>query len=270
MSTPNRIQIIGTPRSGTTYLFATIGRYHNYVYPDSVFYAEPFNAHAQAQPFKTKFDSTFQLARYPETFKDVCAEINTRAYDILSQPYCVVKNHVSHLPILGLSYTADFQQQFKDFFDYNIAIVREDVFDCAMSLAVSMITKEWVHYDKTRTEQFMVPLPMFQHCWEMITKSNRDIITNVNHIKYDEFKTYEQLDFWARKDWSDLKFNAGIDIDSLPKVKSPVELSPPKRQVVLNYDDLYAYTLNTLIPNTPQDIFTFVDTKMTNIKVNMN
>ena len=78
---PKRLQLLGTARSGTSYLSDLVAHQHKMTHPDSVHYIEPFNV--------SLVDTM--------SFRDVVDRVGNQVNDIMKTPNFIMKNHVSHL-----------------------------------------------------------------------------------------------------------------------------------------------------------------------------
>jgi hypothetical protein len=213
-----RIQIIGIPRGGTSYIYDVVRRYHNPLQLVE-FGNEPFHP-----------------TLYVNDDTDVTNFYKKHINDIRNTNDCVVKNHVQHL--------LDLQQKgllnsFRNNIDYNLVMIRRNIFDITLSSIVSTTQHEWFRYKK-RVKKMEVELELFEHWWRGIYYDTLKIYENQFEFDYNEVVYYENFTRTLREDWSNTKL-CNTYYKVLADLKAVYTKAPAKEKVVKNYQELIEF-----------------------------
>lgn len=210
-----RIHILGVPRGGTTYLYDIVRRYHSPL--QTVEYGnEPF---------------------HPTLYYSKDVDLDVAYADVIRvnklQKRSVIKTHVQHLIDLRERNLLD---RFKSTVDYNVVIIRRNIFDVILSSIVSSEQDEWFKYNNEVTP-IIVDTEMFKYWWKGIYYDTLRIYKNEFDIEYDEIVYYENFTRKLSRDWSNMKL-CNTYYTSLVDLQSAHTKAPPKETVVSNYDEL--------------------------------
>jgi hypothetical protein len=213
-----RIQIIGIPRGGTSYIYDVVRRYHN--------------------PLQTvEFgNEPFHPTLYVDDDTDVTDFYKKHITEIVKTPNCAVKNHVQHLLDLEQKNLLD---DFRKSIDYNLVMLRRNIFDITLSSIVSTTQHEWFRYKK-RVKKMEVELELFEHWWRGIYYDTLKIYQNQFKFDYNEIVYYENFTRTLRKDWSNLEL-CNTHYTVLADLKAVYTKAPAKEKVVKNYNELREY-----------------------------
>lgn len=219
-----KIHIISNPRSGSTYLghmfAATLGSlklYNN----------EPF----------VGFDpnsKTCQDDRYNWTI-----DWQEKIASMMTDGDVAVKNHMSHLLHLD---TLGLLNEFKCIkFDYTCALLRRNLVDTALSLALAQTNNQWSSdiSDTSITLDKDVVTDAVHFIWQ----NTVDLIDNKYKLVIDDIVFYEDLT-WDFKD--DIKMITDRDIDVSLQWSSDRHFRP-KKQIINNYLELYLYICDMIL-----------------------
>ena len=210
-----RIHILGIPRGGTSYMYDIVRRYHAPLQAVE-FGNEPFHNtlyNAEGQDLKLIFKKHIAKNRI--------------------QKRSVIKTHVQQ--IMSLDKCGQLGN-FKHSTDYNIAIIRRNIFDVTLSSIVSTTQHEWHNYDNQVTPM-EVELELFDHWWRGVYWDMLKIYQDQFKFNYDEVVYYDSFTRSLRKDWAGLKL-CNTYFTCLADLKSYYDKAPPKETVVSNYQQL--------------------------------
>ena len=245
------IQIIGSPRQGTSYYALALRCYHS---PES-FKARMIMHNGTRrvltnEPFRndTGIDNhTFIL----EKLKKI-KNLNTS----------VIKNHAWHINNL-LEY--DLLDEFKNLNTYNIILIRKNIFESALSQTVAVIKNEWT--DHKNFNKIDVPVDMFKDSIDSQIYSVCLIAQNNWNFTYNEIKYFEDLTFVPSIDFFNTNICQVKNISDLRQVKIPDNLfkSPNKKDIVNNYNELQDIALE-YTSSFDQEFLNIENNKITDIK----
>ena len=210
-----RIHILGVPRGGTSYMYDIVRRYH---------------APLQTVEFGNE---PFHDTLYNKEANELAPIFKKHIAKNRIQKRSVIKTHVQHL--LSLNECRQLEN-FKDSMDYNIAMVRRNIFDVTLSSIVSTTQHEWYDYDNQVTPM-KVELELFEHWWRGVWWDMRRIYQDEFKLDYNEVVYYDSFTRSLRKDWAGLKL-CNTYFTCLADLKSYYDKAPPKETVVSNYQQL--------------------------------
>ena len=141
------------------------------------------------------------------------------------EPSWVAKLHnrdIRSLESLGLL------KSFINLTDYNILLLRKDLFETTISFCISKIKNQWIHQDDVPIK---IGLADFQESYHQQVKWKNDLINSRIKFNY-KFYTEDLPD--KNKLWSVL---TGLEPKGFKKDKW-TSISPDKTKVVINYNEL--------------------------------
>jgi len=254
-----RVQLLSNPRNGSTYMGNVL---REYIAPvtknirNSLTHPPRFNFSNEPFRYGVHGERTVHLTDEYEFLRFGMDKIK-------QLDKVVVKNHAVHLMSLEKHNLID---EFKSLNFYTIVLLRKDIFESSLSMTLSTIKGEWLNYkDFTRLE---IPVSEFtKHINSMINATER-LVKNEYELKFNEIIYFEDLKFCARHDFANTKL-CNVSKENLKKIEMPKSKykSPEKKEVVINYDELYEFALD-YIPSIEQDFCKFDGTVMTDIKFN--
>ena len=126
---------------------------------------------------------------------------------------------------------------------YNIVILRKNIFNNAISLAVAKTKNEWFDYKDMSV--ITIEEKFFIECLYSYLVNLRLFKENKWNLKYNEVIFYEDLTFNPVVDFSNLNF---CNTKNLKNIKLPnnFKKSPSKKDTVRNYDTLYNIAVSNL------------------------
>tara|TARA_B100000282_G_scaffold105386_1_gene74651 strand:+ start:7777 stop:8505 length:729 start_codon:yes stop_codon:yes gene_type:complete len=208
-----RIHLLGQPRSGTTYLFNVIRQY----------YASKQHIEFGNEPFNSNFrDSRF---------------FDEHINEIAKTKRCIIKNHTLHLEEMS---EMGLMEDFNNLIDYTIVVWRRNIFELTASMCVSVTKNQWY-----AGEQDINPIYIGEHqfrnywrgfYWETVKLKNNNYNINV-----DKWVSYDELTRDVKQDWLNLGM-CMTDPAVIISFRSHTEISPPKHEIIKNYEDLRAYS----------------------------
>ena len=210
-----RIHILGIPRGGTSYMYDIVRRYHAPLQTVE-FGNEPFHDtlyNVEGQDLKLIFKKHIAKNRI--------------------QKRSVIKTHVQQ--IISLDKYGQLGN-FKHSMDYNIAIIRRNIFDVTLSSIVSITQHEWHNYNNQVTPM-EVELGLFEQWWCGVYWDMLKIYQDQFKFNYDEVVYYDSFTRSLRKDWAGLKL-CNTYFTGLADIESSYDKAPPKETVVSNYQQL--------------------------------
>ncbi len=201
-----RICIWAVPRSGSSFLYTGLKKHlrNNYNNFNTLFN----NLHRGSEPFRTtKEDYTAML----QAFK--------------REPNWLAKLHSIDLRHLQ-AHSID--KVFYDMCDYNIVLIRKDLFEATLSLCIAKQKKQFIN------NQDSIPITIRESFFEReyggtIDNTNRII----DYVKADTVLYTEELPSNPNSIWGMLTGTEPIKL-----IDNPIEMSPDKQSVVTNYDEL--------------------------------
>lgn len=249
------IHIIGNPRSGTTYVYDVLTSYHlnynGYILETD----EPFG-----YLYGISEEDTQRKARYTNKLEK---------FSTMSKS--VIKSHVWHFNDLqkwGL------MEKLKAVTDYNIIMIRRDLFNLALSLSISTVTNQWAKYKKS--DQIYIDPDMFK--MHLLGQMHEQIklLENPWEFKYNEIVFYEDLENWPRNTISNMRISGNSTVNDFRKVKTLISRAPDKKDIVLNYNELWDTGLEYINAkkeefgyNFTRGYFELDDYTMKNVKVQL-
>lgn len=212
------IHIIGNPRCGSTYIYDVLTSYH-LNYNGNIFETdEPFGFLRG-----TTEDDTQRKARYSHKLEKFS-----------KMPKSVIKSHVWHFNDLqnwGLI------ENLKSITDYNIIMIRRDLFNMAMSLSISTVTNQWAKYKEAN--QIHIDPDMFKMHLLGQMREQIKLLENPWGFDYKDIVFYEDLENWPRNTISNMRISENATVNDFKKVKTLVPRAPDKKDIVLNYNELW-------------------------------
>ena len=211
-----KIQLIGLPRSGSSYFADAINNMIVAITSKSYTVLwEPINA-----------GTTKEINYYYEAIKD--------------KNVFVIKHHSMEFDHLVKHY--GYNRLANRF--YNIGLVRNNIFSLALSFSIAHQTKEFRGYTYTVNDKITIDKRDFIRClhnqiigWESFV-SNRD---HYNEIVYYRDLTFDPVTDFNKLDFAVIKFPE-VKLEDTEKDYQ----APNKFEVVTNHEELYQVTLDFL------------------------
>ena len=254
-----KIHLLSNPRNGSTYMGNLL---RTYIAPNTKYIrnqlTEPPRFNITNEPFR--YEGEDGQSKYKHT-TDELKFLKYGLTTIKNLDKLVVKNHITHLNTLS---TFNLLDEFKSLNLYTIVLLRKNIFESSLSMAIANTKREWINYkDFTRLE---IPVSVFQENLTYMINNSNELIKNKFNIYYNEIIYFEDLKFWGRHDFANTEL-CNISKENLKKVDMPKKIykAPDKKDVVINYDELYDFSLE-YIPSVEQDFCKFDGTVMTDIK----
>jgi hypothetical protein len=214
-----KLHILGTQRSGSTYLFKTIASQVN-------------------RKFTNELDEAFHLVKEGKFNHFSQDQIIKNAKYMLNR-WClpnqsgIAKNHTPHLNKMvefGLL------ELFKSADPYTILIFRKNVVDSALSAARAYTTGEFYEYHKK--VPVYIETELLKRELERSAGFLIDIVENPWNIRYDEIVYYEDLDGRPEVDITQLNVYNKEDFHTEPSVFADLQRAPDKKESIVNYNEL--------------------------------
>jgi hypothetical protein len=125
---------------------------------------------------------------------------------------------------------------------YTFILLRRNLFDAALSYCIARATDEWTTY--SAQTPFTIDPILMSECISEVATNTLHLLqynnTNSEYVYYEDFKG------WGRHDYSNLKW-CNTHKDSLRPIQiKEVEQAPSKVDLIVNYDELYETSVNTL------------------------
>lgn len=206
----NRICLWGMPRSGSTYLF------YNLV------------EHAMQDWWDPKFNTDFnQRKKGSEPFR---CDIENVLIKFQQEKYWFAK--LLDTDIINLK-NSNVLQEFCKLSDYNILILRKDIFASVISLCVATIKNQWTNdQDTTRIH---VPVKLFD---DMLSQQ-QSCMNLLNDMDFDYIIYTEDLTDNFGDTWEKLTGETAGNV-----IENRIAKSPDVMEIVDNYDELRDYYKN--------------------------
>jgi hypothetical protein len=211
-----KIQLIGLPRSGSSYFADAINNMIVAITSKSYTVLwEPINA-----------GTTKEINYYYEAIKD--------------KNVFVIKHHAMDFDRLVKHY--GYNRLTNRF--YNIGLVRNNIFSLALSFSIAHRTTEFRGYTYTVNDKITIDKRDFLRCLHNQIKGWEAFVSNRDH--YNEIVYYRDLTFDPVTDFNKLN----LAVIKFPEVKledtGKDYQAPNKYEVVKNYTELYNITLDFL------------------------
>jgi len=239
------IQIISNPRNGSTYLQRILCHHLMNENPEYTGINEPF------------------LIPSEITGKNNITDFFTRQLTAIEDNVPVVmKTHITQIVDLKEYDVIDhyYHTQY-----YTVVIIRKDVFESALSLAIADIKKEFVEYhnfDKVEITEKMIIAYVENQLWDL-----KYICKNEFRIPYNEIIFMEDLTFDPVTDYHNMKL-CSQPIELLKPFDISKLKAPNKTAIVDNYDFLRNVATEYL-STKKYEYATFDGTMLCNIKFDM-
>lgn len=221
-----KINIITNPRSGSTYFYNML----------VLFYSPYQHFHMWNEPFNLDTKS------HGKNIDELLHEANMRT-EIVLKHHCTFFNFME-------PYQLDKLKNMKNF--YNIVLIRKDLLQTAISLAISTHKGEWTSYTDTK---ITIPVDEFLKYLETIYVNTKEIINNKHGFKYDEIVYYENLKFNHNEDFNLTMLSKTYDYKkmrgyypeiNLYKKSDKIKPAPDKENILENYNEIYEAGINYL------------------------
>lgn len=199
-----RICLWGVPRSGSTYVF------YNLV------------EHILNSDWNKKFNTDFNVYRKgSEPFRQ---DVVSRVEEFEQEEYWIAKVH--NIDMRNLE-EAGVYKRFECMPDYNILLLRKNLFECTLSLCIASIKQQWTNdHDAV---PIVVPIDKFNEMLEhQINYQN-----SYNDMTFDTTIYTEDLTDNPDDIWNVLTGNKPAH-----SIANSISKSPNKQQVVENYQEL--------------------------------
>jgi len=213
-----KIHVLGVPRSGSNYVFSMIA---NRIEPKT----------ALLYPDRFALNHRLYHGHSDEKRLEL---ISQSVDDVVASTSALTKSHPGHLFYLSHNNLID---KFKSADFYNIVTVRRDLVQSSISHARSFATKEWFKYDLAK-KPLIISQEQIHRSINIIVISVLQILINKLDIKYNEIVYYEDLTGNMDLDIKKLAVAKYTKFGEAKKNASDPEISPNKKETILNYDEL--------------------------------
>jgi hypothetical protein len=220
-----KIQLIGLPRSGSSY------------------FADAINRMIIAITLKNSYTVLWEPTQIHSN-----KEINYYYEAIKDKNVFVIKHHAIEFDRLVKHY--GYNRLANRF--YNIGLIRNNIFSLALSFSIATHTTQFRNYTYTIDDKITIGKKDFITCLHYQIQGWEAFVSNRNH--YNEILYYRDLTFNPATDFNNLdlaiiKFNEVKLTDAEFQCLIDIETEPPapdKFSVVTNYTELYNITLDFL------------------------
>ena len=237
------IQIISNPRNGSTYMQRMICHHLKNLNDNYTCMNEPF-----------------LISPEVVNKEDIISFFNKQLDFIEINKPIITKSHITQIFDLQ-EYGAI--QRYYDTKYYNILILRKDIFESALSLAIADIKNEFVEYknfDAITIPHSVVIDNIDNQLWNLTY-----ICSNKFNISYDEIVFMEDLTFDPVKDFFNMKL-CNVPYENLRPFDISKLKAPSKKTIVTNYDHLKNVALEYL-SRKKYDFSDFYETSLVNLKI---
>ncbi len=225
-----RIQLLTHPRSGSTYYAGLLERYIR-EYPNFEIQYEPFNIDWITARENISRDD---FPKYAEDRVDAFSKTD----------HCLVKNHMFNMFHLH-SMSKDLWDKYMSLDWHTVVLVRKNVFDTTMSLALARTKDVWF-YDKDATvDKKTIPLDIFHRTMLDCLNNYRKFKSNDLGIVYNQVIYYEDL---TSNPIEDVK-KSGFIPTFIEGMESRVHRGPSKESSIDNIEQLKQYFRNFMVAN---------------------
>ena len=207
-----RICLWGIPRSGSTFVF------YNLI------------EHAMQDSWNANFNTTFnEFKKGSEPFR---GDIEKKLQEFEQEEYWFAK--LLSTDLLNLK-NANLLDRFLQLPDYNILILRNDIFQSVISLCIATIKNQWTNDQDNKV--ISIPVDLFKS----MLAEQQSYIKLFDDMKFDSILYTEDL----TQDFSDTwKYLTGEKLES--NLENKIFKSPDKSKVVKNYKELYEIYTKTM------------------------
>lgn len=227
-----RILLLSAPRSGSTYLYEVLTAYcaPSTLKKDIYRRNEFFNLEVR------------NIGR--DFHSDLINVFNSEIDELLTQTDVVVKEHINFLRFIKKESPKLFNK-FISAFDYIIVMVRTDLFESTLSIVISKMTDEWIHYTQNRKDLLVVDKEFFKTYYYYQKRNLEGLLDNELFINYNEIVYYDTIPSWPRAAFASLQL-CNENLDQLKKVALKTPRAPSKKSVVSNYNEIKQYFYEVL------------------------
>ncbi len=210
----DKILILSLARSGSTWAWKTFLRWDDRI-DETV---EDFEYYSN-EPFD-KFDDNGKILDFTQ-----------------QQPYFVSKIHKRHI-----ADNEDIIDQYVSLFDYRLLVLRNNLFETALSLSISDQKNRWGVWGAIPDDQITIDCKKLTSNVRSVWKDLNYMLSNRNRFNYNHTvwigsQLGEDIDLW-----NDVTHNRPINCN---KNKFINYISPDKKQVVLNWNECLQEYLHT-------------------------
>jgi hypothetical protein len=223
----NKIHLISNSRSGSSYLYSVITKYH---------------------PYDLKISEPFGNSRFNEskiTSKELF--LNSQVRRISGSYQTILKNHTYHLDLL---YESGLWETFKINSFHNVVLYRKNIFESSLSLALAFETGKWSSYEDYPQKQ-EVDENRFKDCVAQQYLGLLWFVKNDRHISFDRVISYEELSYKPLTDYNQLLIGQADK-----ETESIRQKAPNKSDIVTNYETLQAICYDECVK---RNLLTFDD-----------
>jgi hypothetical protein len=220
-----RIQIIGAPRSGTTFLASTICSY--------LYSLDPYH-----EKLNHGYLSGIHGVPTPSEEMDKILLENIEAINNSSR--VIVKNHMGHyLNLMRRGLLKHFNHN--DF--HNIGIIRRDIVDTSLSLTLATKTNQWTVYDYQNQQTELGRKELIRDVTHVMN-SLEALLSNRFGVRYDDFLIYEDIPTTPKDLFCSLKL-CQLPENEIPETElREVEKAPDKSAIISNFYEARETVLN--------------------------
>lgn len=218
------VHLIGLPRSGTTYFARVIQEYYS---PKSVADVKGIRLDLN-EPFRE--DDAEDTDSVVQRYDNILNQLKQSKYPL------TIKSHYCHLHSISKH---NYMQEIDQLNFYNIGLVRKDIWETSMSLAIANYKNQWFDYD---TDRFKMDVDFYDTWLKNCLGALTEFKQNKCNIDFNEIVFYEDLSLNPRTDFSNLKL-CNQSFNSLHTVKlfKTFKAAPRKTDIVLNYNQIRDY-----------------------------
>ena len=214
-----RIHILTNPRTGGTYLFDVIYR----AVTKNNNWSDDFN-----EPFQD-YDAPPYF--FNETIEKKIIRIKNEIQKIKMSPLCIIKNHlwmVLRLKDWGLL------DEFLSLINYNILLIRQDIFESALSLSIAEHKNQWILY-KDKNKILISPEKFNINFFNQYANTIA-LIDNEFKLHFNEVVFSDSIGNVTNETYNQLKISKIFPCNDV--IDTIVKFAPKKKNIVKNYYQL--------------------------------
>jgi hypothetical protein len=240
---PKKIQILGNPRTGSSYLSSVLELYIGY--------------ETLSGPLNTD-----KLPKNTDEHEAFFEKVVGHIYDADT---ITVKSHITHLSTQFIQPYPHLVEKFNGIPFYTIGLIRKNLLETAMSLTIGKMTNKFSHPYPHEAEGITLDVDQFKHYCEQVYRVHFiGFLDAIEHTTIDELIYYEDFIGTAREDFAQLQL-CETPLDQLPLLHSTHKKAPKKQTVVHNYDTIVEIALDYANSQPIDSRFTMEDFVITDI-----
>ena len=212
----NKIQIYATPRSGSNYLHYVLTGYTGYYWKGS-----PFNYRESKNLTEDEIDQNVELI--------LCQMEELDDFVCKTHPAWFTHQLFDHMP--------DQRRRMLDMIDHTIVLTRKDIVSATISMALAAMKSEWVQPYTENPISVDIDDFLNIYCRGMYLHYV-SLVENKSNVAAHQVLFYEDIDTVPRITFAKLDMCV-VSKDNLKGLPTTIKKTPPKRDIITNYDELY-------------------------------